>query len=361
MQRYLRPDLLEAAGIEVFDTWAATFGEVVTQVELAPEGGSSFRMKSRFARFRNVPEMLRMLHVCADIKTAEDLDLPVPADRHQGRRAARPADGDRRTLRRTPQLRRRPGQARRAGTQPGGRPGRRQHAQNLRRRPPGRPGPAPGRAPATDTRAKPRRPPAGSRPSGRHYRDRVLPGPRRHGPTRPAARCNWCSATSAPPATGGTSTTNSATQLAARGVPRGRGPVHPRGQDRPGQGPAVRRLPQRPRRRPGRLDREDGRRHQRARPGHRPAPPRRPLAARRRRPARRPHRPAGQPQPRGADLPVGDRRAASTATCGRPSNARPGSSARSSAAASTPARSATSATPPCPTARSRPWPPATRC
>ena len=79
MQRYLRPDLLEAAGIEVFDTWAATFGQVVTQVELAPEGGSSFRMKSRFARFRNVPEMLRMFHVAADVKTADDLALPVPA------------------------------------------------------------------------------------------------------------------------------------------------------------------------------------------------------------------------------------------------------------------------------------------
>jgi len=89
MQRYLRPDLLEDAGISVFDSWAATFGQVVTQVELAPEGGSSFRMKSRFASFRNVPEMLRMLHVSADIKTAEDLQLPVPAlaQREDGQRA----------------------------------------------------------------------------------------------------------------------------------------------------------------------------------------------------------------------------------------------------------------------------------
>ena len=78
MQRYLRPDLLEAAGIEEFDTWAATFGQAVTQIELAPEGGNSFRMKSRFARFANVPEMLRMLHVAADVKTADDLALPVP-------------------------------------------------------------------------------------------------------------------------------------------------------------------------------------------------------------------------------------------------------------------------------------------
>jgi hypothetical protein len=78
MQRYLRPDLLEDAGIAVFDSWAATFGRVVTQVEMAPEGGDSFRIKSRFARFANTPEMLRMLHVAADIKTAEDLKLPVP-------------------------------------------------------------------------------------------------------------------------------------------------------------------------------------------------------------------------------------------------------------------------------------------
>src|SRR5487761_1847065 len=91
MQRYLRPDLLEAAGIEVFDSWAATFGQVVTQVELAPEGGDSFRMKSRFASFRNVPEMLRMLHVAADIKTADNLALPVPAiaSRDDGQRAPR--------------------------------------------------------------------------------------------------------------------------------------------------------------------------------------------------------------------------------------------------------------------------------
>ena len=82
MQRYLRPDLLEAAGITVFDAWAATFGQAVTQVELAPEGGDSFRLKSRFARFRNVPEMLRMFHVAADIKTADDLSSPSPPSPH---------------------------------------------------------------------------------------------------------------------------------------------------------------------------------------------------------------------------------------------------------------------------------------
>jgi len=77
MARYLRPDVLDAAGITDFDSWAATFGEVTTALELAPDG-SNFRMQSRFAKFRNVPELLRMWHVSADIKTAADLDLPTP-------------------------------------------------------------------------------------------------------------------------------------------------------------------------------------------------------------------------------------------------------------------------------------------
>lgn len=77
VQRYLRPDLLSAAGIEDFDTWAATFAETVAGVELSPDG-ASFRMKARFAKFTNVPELLRMLHVAADVKTAADLGLPTP-------------------------------------------------------------------------------------------------------------------------------------------------------------------------------------------------------------------------------------------------------------------------------------------
>ena len=89
MQRYLRPDLLEAAGIgSSFDAWAATFGETVTQMEMSPTG-ASFRMKTRFAKFKNVPEMLRMWSTFADVKTAEDLKLPVPemAERPDGSRS----------------------------------------------------------------------------------------------------------------------------------------------------------------------------------------------------------------------------------------------------------------------------------
>ena len=89
MQRYLRPDLLEAAGLTDFDSWAASFGEHVTEIELAPEGGGNYRTATRFAKFRNVPEMLALWHSSADIKTAADLDLPRPelAARPDGQRA----------------------------------------------------------------------------------------------------------------------------------------------------------------------------------------------------------------------------------------------------------------------------------
>jgi len=89
MQRYLRPDLLDKAGIGAFDAWAATFGQTVTQMEMAPTGNNTFRMKTRFAKFSNVPEMLRIWSVFADVKTTEDLRLPTPelAQREDGQRA----------------------------------------------------------------------------------------------------------------------------------------------------------------------------------------------------------------------------------------------------------------------------------
>ena len=90
MQRYLRPDLLADAGVEHFDAWAATFGQTVTAIEMAPTGGGNYRVATRFARYQNVPEMLRLWHVFADVKTAQDLDLPTPqlAARADGQRAA---------------------------------------------------------------------------------------------------------------------------------------------------------------------------------------------------------------------------------------------------------------------------------
>ena len=66
------------AGLDHFDSWAAAFGETVTALELAPEGGG-FRAKTRFAKFFNLPELMAMWKEAADIQTAEMLNLPVPA------------------------------------------------------------------------------------------------------------------------------------------------------------------------------------------------------------------------------------------------------------------------------------------
>ena len=77
MMRYLRPDRLRAAGIGGFDSWAATFGRTVSGVEITADG-AGFHQKTRFAKFQNVPEMLSTWHVFADVKTAEDLQLPRP-------------------------------------------------------------------------------------------------------------------------------------------------------------------------------------------------------------------------------------------------------------------------------------------
>lgn len=78
MQRYLQQYTLERNGLANFDSWAATFGETVTAVELAPEG-TGYRTKTRFARFFNLPELMAMFKECADIQTADMLKLPVPA------------------------------------------------------------------------------------------------------------------------------------------------------------------------------------------------------------------------------------------------------------------------------------------
>lgn len=75
--KILRPDLLEESGIFHFDEWANRFGSVVSNLEALPEGGG-FRVNERFARFVNLPEMLRLFRTFADVRTKEDLKLPVP-------------------------------------------------------------------------------------------------------------------------------------------------------------------------------------------------------------------------------------------------------------------------------------------
>jgi hypothetical protein len=77
MQKYLQYDELQMRGLLNFDSWASTFGETVTAIELAPDG-SGYRAKTRFAKFFNIPELMAMIKQTADIQTADMLKLPVP-------------------------------------------------------------------------------------------------------------------------------------------------------------------------------------------------------------------------------------------------------------------------------------------
>lgn len=77
MQRYLRPDLLKKAGLQTFDDWASTFGEVVSQLEIKP-AGNGFQMKNRFSKFVNIPELMQMYKEFADIQTPDMIKIPVP-------------------------------------------------------------------------------------------------------------------------------------------------------------------------------------------------------------------------------------------------------------------------------------------
>lgn len=77
LSRYLKPSRLKSQGLEAFDSWAATFGDQVTQMELEP-AGDKFRQKTRFSHFANVPELVSMFKEFADVKLADQLNLPVP-------------------------------------------------------------------------------------------------------------------------------------------------------------------------------------------------------------------------------------------------------------------------------------------
>ena len=77
MQKYLQIDRLREMGLEHFDEWASTFGEVVNSFEIAPDG-SGFRTKARFAQFFNILELMTLFKEVADIKTSKMLDLPTP-------------------------------------------------------------------------------------------------------------------------------------------------------------------------------------------------------------------------------------------------------------------------------------------
>ena len=77
MQRYLQMSSLRRLGLQHFDSWAGTFGETVTAMELSPDG-AGYRMQHRFARFVNVPELMQQFRQTADVQTADMLKLPIP-------------------------------------------------------------------------------------------------------------------------------------------------------------------------------------------------------------------------------------------------------------------------------------------
>jgi len=90
MQRYLQPDDLKKHNLHHFDSWAATFGEPVTAMELSPDG-AGYRLNTRFARFINVPELMQIFRQSADVQTAAMLNLPRPK-----------LDGEKPTIRNAP-------------------------------------------------------------------------------------------------------------------------------------------------------------------------------------------------------------------------------------------------------------------
>ena len=77
MQRYLQYDRLQELNMTHFDCWASRFGETVTALELAPEG-TGYRARTRFSKFFNLPELMNLFKEVADIKTADQLNLPTP-------------------------------------------------------------------------------------------------------------------------------------------------------------------------------------------------------------------------------------------------------------------------------------------
>ncbi len=77
IMKYLQPDVLEDYGIRTFDAWAAIFGEVVASLEISPDG-SGYKVRNRFARFVNLPELLQLFRLVADVQTEDMVNLDVP-------------------------------------------------------------------------------------------------------------------------------------------------------------------------------------------------------------------------------------------------------------------------------------------
>ena len=78
LMRYLQADKLKEMGINSFDRWASVFGETTDSMELSPEGNGKYQLKTRFSKFQNLPELMNIFKECADVKTADSLNLDRP-------------------------------------------------------------------------------------------------------------------------------------------------------------------------------------------------------------------------------------------------------------------------------------------
>ena len=213
VQRFLQPETLREAGVGEFDSWAAQFGETRTDIELSP-AGNEYRLKTRFSKYRNVPELLLQLHQVADVKMAEDLALPKP-EVHGGKpevvlvpSSSALEDFIQSLGDRADQMTHGigPDNDNMLKVCTDGRRGRWTSASST--------------WPMTRVpRARSRSPPTASRPSGAGTRTRstrTRPGWAHH---HDGGRSRWCSPTWVRRAIGGTRTTRSAPSFVARGMP----------------------------------------------------------------------------------------------------------------------------------------------
>jgi hypothetical protein len=291
MQRFLDPEGLKSRGIEHFDGWAATFGEVVDTMEISPDG-ASLRPRSRFAKFVNLPELQTMFRAFADVQTPEMLDLPRP--RLEGGKphtVACPMSEEQSTLQQ--ELVARYERLRKEKVDP-----REDNALAIT---------TDGRKLALDARLLSAS--AGDHPESKinALADRVAAGWQKTAPTR-GTQMIICDMGVNPTPWGFCVYDEVIGKLAARGIPREQiAAIGDADSDARKAGP-VRPRPQRQRPRAVRQHVEDGHRHQRAEATGRPAPSRRPLETGRSRAARRPHPPPGQRQQGSGDLPLRHRR-----------------------------------------------------
>ena len=212
MQRYLRPDLLEAAGISVFDTLGRHVRPDRHPGRAGPRGR---RQLPGQEPLRPVPQRPRDAAHVARLRRRQDrrpdLNLPVPALAPRPMTASGPRDRHRRALRRPDRLRRRARASAPTASATGPSAPKKTTCSRSPATAAGPPSTCAWSACRRHTRQDRRRRRRGSPPSGVHHRDEASTWHPTAPRTRSAGRCSWCSATSAPPATAGTSTTNCAT------------------------------------------------------------------------------------------------------------------------------------------------------